>query len=771
MTTLDARSGWALGTRAGAKQGSGMSRSDEAADRRDESAAHVWAAAAAIVVVWLPATGQAQSPAQPIPEPNAQIDQAQAGPAVLLEADELVNDEAAGTITATGNVEARYEGRTLRADRVVYDLKKRTVRAQGRVEILDADGTVRFAEDVEVDEALNAGVATQFSARIPGGGTAAAASAITRPDGVNQLNRVVYTACPVCKEGEGGPTWRLRARKASQNPNTDMISYRDVVIQVHGVPVIYLPYFAHPDPSAGRKSGFLAPDLGNNRRLGTFYEQPYYWALSPYQDLTVSPQFHSNVNPLLNLSYRKRFYSGAVSFEGGLTYESDFDNDGERFGQDALRSHVFGQGAFRINDYWDWGFNVARASDDLYIKRYDIAGDAPRQGRISSDLSRLFSEIEIEGQDTRSYTNLAFIAAQGLREGDTEAELPLVLPVGEVERVYRDPLFDGQLKLRGSTANLVRSEGVDSARVSGGVAWNKEAVFGPGLVAGPFVEGRSDLYRVSNYSGAEESETISRNLGMAGVELRWPLMRAGEALDVVIEPIAMAVVGSNGGSDSRIPNEDSISFELDDSNLFRANVVPNYDLWESGARVSVGVRATASTAIGDASVVFGRRWRADEDDAFDPTTNLDGEASDYVGSVSADLGRHFGGQVRARLDEESLAVNRLDATLRAALWRVSASARYFTVDEALRGADPSQEIAATVGVQLSRSWNLSHGIRRDLDSAINLSQDTRLSFRDDCTFLEFAYSRTETSDRQLGPSEGFQIRIGLSTLGMFGGGE
>jgi hypothetical protein len=35
--------------------------------------------------------------------------------------------------------------------------------------------------------------------------------------------------------------------------------------------------------------------------------------------------------------------------------------------------------------------------------------------------------------------------------------------------------------------------------------------------------------------------------------------------------------------------------------------------------------------------------------------------------------------------------------------------------------------------------------------------------------LDIAYSREDTIDRVLGPNEGFQIRFGLTTLGMFGG--
>ena len=62
-------------------------------------------------------------------------------------------------------------------------------------------------------------------------------------------------------------------------------------------------------------------------------------------------------------------------------------------------------------------------------------------------------------------------------------------------------------------------------------------------------------------------------------------MRPGERFDLIVEPVVMGGVGQQTISDDpRIVNEDSLAFELDDSNLFRPNAAPNYDLWEPGGR-------------------------------------------------------------------------------------------------------------------------------------------------------------------------------------------
>jgi LPS-assembly protein len=740
-----------------------MVRSGEFADRLAERTPSYWAALAAafvVTVVPIPAFGQTPTEAlAPAPQDEG----------VILEADLLIDDQTAKTITAEGNVEVFYQGRTLRAQRLVYDLNTATIRATGGVEIVGADGTAQYAEEIEVDEGLNLGVATELRARMGLNSVLAARSAIRRGEGESELRNVVYTSCPVCEAGNRPPTWSLRARSAIQDNSSRTISYRGTVLEVVGVPVLYMPFFAHPDPSVGRSSGFLTPDVGRNQRLGTFYRQPYYWAISPHQDLTASLRTHTHVMPLAELNYRKRFWSGDLEIDTTFTQEQEFDGRGDTFGDDTTRSSLFARGRFRINDYWRWGFGAERISDDLYLRRYDLTGAGDVRGPLIGDETRLVSQLYAIGQNDSSYTSVSLVSFQGLRANDSSALLPLILPNAEYDRVFKDPVFDGQLRLQANTAVLQRSVGLDSARGSVSASWRTDTIFGPGMVFSPFALARADLYHQE--TAPDDYESFSRGLGMAGVEVSWPFMRAGEAFDFMVEPVAMAAYGTDDLPDPRIVNEDSVGFELDDSNLFRPNAAPNYDLWEPGSRLSLGMRATARARTGQsASLLFGRRWRGEAAPGFSVRNNLEGRASDWVAAVQTDLGRNFASEVRFRLEDETLELQRLDAGVRAAYGRFSAAARYFQIDEVLAPGNPNEEISTNVGVELARGWRLSYGLRRDLDSGINLSQDIRAIYEDDCTFLEITYSRSETLDRSLGPDEGLQIRVGLRSLGLFGGG-
>jgi LPS-assembly protein len=549
------------------------------------------------------------------------------------------------------------------------------------------------------------------------------------------------------------------------------------VLEIAGVPVLYLPYIAHPDPTVGRASGFLPPEIGRNRRLGNFYGQPYYWAISPSQDLTASLRLHTNVNPLVGVSYRKRFWSGMLEVDTTFTQEQVFDGDGNTFGDELFRYSGFAEGLFDINDDWQWGFGVEHTYDDQYLRRYDIDGAGERRGPYIGHDTRLISQLYGIGQTEHSYASIAFVAFQGLRETDTSDLLPVILPYLQTDHVFNAPIIGGQLRVATNTAALLRDdnpatlaifEGSD-ARFSLGTTWRRDMIFGPGVVVSPFAQVRGDVFHVE--VADDEFETFGRGLGLAGAEVSWPFMRPGERFDLIVEPVVMAAWASDDAEDPRIRNEDSLAFELDDSNLFRPNAAPNYDLWEPGARVSAGLRATARARTGEsASLMFGRRWREEQAVGFTEANNLSGETSDWVGAAQVDLGSNLGATARFRLADDTLSLQRVDLGVRAAVGRFSVAGRYFHLDESIgTPGDPTEELTALAGVDLARGWRMQFGLTRDLDSDINLRQEIRAIYEDDCTFLEIAYTRTETQRGTIGPDEGLQIRIGLRSLGVFGG--
>lgn len=688
---------------------------------------------------------------------------------VILEADTVYELSGENSIVAEGNVEALYQGRTLRADRIVYNRTTEKVRATGNVIIIDTDGSQQFADEMEVGSNLADGYAIGFSARLAQGASVTANSAIRQSNGINSLDQVVYTSCEVC-EADKTPTWTIRARRAVLDQESQMISYRDAVVEVAGIPVFYLPYLAHPDPSSDRRSGLLIPDVGVSSKLGTFYKQPYYWAISDSSQLTIAPLLSANVNPLINLEYRKRFYSGAIKIDSSFTHEADFDGDGERFGEEKFRGHVYANGAFAISPEWLWGFGVESQTDDLYDRRYDIDGQTDKRGLYSNQPRRLLSQLFAVGQGDDYYADVALLQFQGLRGQDDASRLPVVSPLLYAENNWDLGAY-GFASVNVSSAILTRDVGADSHRVSAGAEWRDFNLLPGGATFEPFVELRGDYYALDEAVSGKSD--VTRAVGNAGAKLAYPMIRPGETVDLMLEPAVMAAWGFSNANDPAIPVEDSRLFEFDESSLYEANGFGNFDLYEGDGKLSAGLTARAIWKNGtEFSTTVGKRWRSRPDPAFDVASNLDGTSSDWVASASLDLGRALQLSSRVRLDDEDFALNRLDLRASTSFNRFRAVGQYYKIDSRISPLGrPDEGVYVRGEVKLVGAYSMIFGQLRDIAKDLDARQEIGLAYSDDCSRFELIYSRSELRDRTLGPSENFQFRFTLKSLGNFGSGD
>ena len=767
-------------------------------------------------------------PAAPAPSPA--VDDGLGDTGYYLESDLLIRDDANQKMIARGDVEARYQGRTLRADEVVYDSKTEVVTAHGHVQLINADGTAQFADEMTMDKDMKAGFARGFSARLDKNIKIAADTAIRRNEQITELNQAIYTPCEVCAE-KPKPTWSIQADKVVQDKNRHLVYYHGATIRMWGAPLLYLPVFWHPDPQTQRSSGFLTPKLGISKRRGFAYQQPYLFVISPSQDLVLTPQINTKVNPFLNAQYRKRFYSGAIDVRAGGTYDKDFDNHGDRFGEATFKSYILARGLFDIDEKWKWGFTAERASQALIFDDYDIGDVYQTRGQFTADDHRLVSQIYATRQDKRSYFSASMISVQGLRvvqvdpgtglanKFENSGAFPLIGPLVEGRWEPESHILGGRLRVQGSGVVLTRSEsqfgeppfayadykgqdGVDSTRGTFQGDWRASVVVGPGVRIEPFAQARGDAYRVSDVFlpasalsvGDTSSINYSRGLGVAGVDLSLPIFKAlKDGGSIVLEPLAQFASGSNS---SRVPivvardpagnpiyfNEDSTNFELDETNLFDVNKSPGFDLYEGGTRINLGGRATVKFADGrGGSLLVGRSLRTKVDPLLPTRAGLDQKASDWIVSATVTPIRGVNAFTRARFDDDTGKLNRIEAGLDASVSRGFGSLRYLRDNKDTSGF--RQENLDFVGdYKIREHWGvtalgrLSYQDARAFGLPASESQwswtrrDLGVYYKDDCIRIDMIYQNedryTQTSSGlKLKADESVVLRLTLATLG------
>ena len=77
-------------------------------------------------------------------------------------------------------------------------------------------------------------------------------------------------------------------------------------LELLNIPLLYFPFFYHPDPTVARKTGLLAPSFSQSTVFGTSYEQPLFLNLSNSADLTIDTKLTQKEGVLLKKDYRKK---------------------------------------------------------------------------------------------------------------------------------------------------------------------------------------------------------------------------------------------------------------------------------------------------------------------------------------------------------------------------------------------------------------------------------------------------------------------------------
>ena len=670
---------------------------------------------------------------------------------MLLQADTAVYDDKTKSISAQGKVEVDYDGRILFADRVTYNQNTDQVTADGHVSLLDKTGNVAFAEHVVLTDKMRDGVIKGFGAWLGGNARMVAASAERKEGRYTIARHVAYTPCKICnKPGERVPTWQIRAEKVEHDQEAHRLKFHDATLNAFGVPVFYTPYLTEPDPSVHYASGFLLPDIGSSSANGYYITVPYYWSMSKSQDATIEPMFTSRGGQVMLGEYRQRWNEGGMWLQGSLAHNP---HGGLSTHQTQYYAHLFGSGRAQLNDTWTFGYDAQLASNDTYLKRYDI-----------SQLDRLVSDLFFTGGQGRSRLTMAGYFFQGLRASDNNRNFPIPLPLIEYTYIPAAKVVGGRFRLDLNTVALTRYSGTNDQRFTAEANWRLPAVSGNGMLWTFALDARGDVYHTDTLEAGADSHYYTRGLPYAALDWRWPLINSVGNRAVVIEPIAQFIAQPYGGNLSHMPNEDSLNIELDDNNLLSFDQVPGYDLAVSGPRANFGLRAETRFESGYAEALIGQAFRLKEDPALAavPGSGFTGESSDLIGRFSLKFQPYIDLTNRIDIDERSGNVRRNETYVTGTYGRNATRISYIELSPTL-GLPARREINAQVDINFYRDWQGFAAIRRDLKSDQTLDTEFGLGYEDDCLGISLGYHRKYTTDRDLKPSTNFVLRFKLKT--------
>jgi LPS-assembly protein len=641
---------------------------------------------------------------------------------LLVDAKEIVYDNDRNTVSAVGDVQLNYQGRTLQADRVTYNRNTGRVFAEGNARLTDANGAVITGSRFELTDDFKSGfidslrvvqttedegrpVTTRFSA-----------PRAERAEGETTIfERGTYTACEPCKDNpDRPPLWQVRAARIIHNNSERTIYYENATLEIAGIPVAYMPYFWTPDPTVKRKTGFLSPRYIVSNSLGYGASIPFFWAIAPNYDLTIAPTILSRQGVLGQVEWRHRLENGSYNIRAaGISQleKEAFLPSPYGAGDRDFRGSLESTGLFFINERWKWGWDVALLSDKWFLTNYRIRSESVNSLYVKEAISTIY----LQGQGDRSFFDMRGYYFQGLSTADWQKQQPVVHPVLDYNKRIDGPRWIGgevAIDLNATSLTreaahfqqvprqverlfglyetcavfqrgtcLVRGVSGTTSRASATLSWRREFIDPVGQVWTPFAYARADgfwmAYDTDGYQNRYirnfiqgDDDTAIRTMPAIGLEYRFPLVASlGTSGTQVFEPIAQVIARPNETRIGHLPNEDAQSLVFDDTSIFLWDKFSGYDRVEGGVRANLGAQYTVTGADGfSANALVGQSFQLAGRNSFRQgdlvnigrDSGLESSLSDYVARVRVSPSERYSLITRGRFDQDDLSLRRLE---------------------------------------------------------------------------------------------------------------
>ena len=547
------------------------------------------------------------------------------------------------------------------------------------------------------------------------------------------VNKGVFTSCKL-NENEKCPPWEMRAEEIKHDKDNKIVEYKNAYLRIYDKPVLYFPFFFHPDPSVKRQSGFLMPKVNNSTFLGSSLQIPYYKVLSDSEDVTVTPRIFFNDKFLLQSEYRQAFKKSDLI----LDHSIKLDNENSV-------THLFGNFFTKKNNN-EFEVNLETVSNINYLKKYDIYSDLVDNHTIlnsyinfeeSNETSSFSSSIEVfedltlKSSDSYEFVYPAFNYTSKLNSN-------LNLNVTGHQKKYQTNRYDGIL-----VNNLLYNS-------------NKK------ITKKGFVDNFNLIVKNVNTRGDNSSELKEDydNKLLSGIILNreYPLKKNNNNTLSYLTPKISARLSPT--ETKNIRNRDK---RVDVISLFNADRLNESTVLEGGESLTLGVDYKLSDESGEFfSLSGGQVFRLKEEKDMPKTSTIGNKRSDIIGNLKFVPSDVFNLNYSFSINNDLNDLNYNYAETNFLVNNFMTSFKYLSDSNSV---DNRSYISNSTKYSFDKNNSFGFTTNKNLESNLTEYYDLVYEYRNDCLKASVEYKKTFYDDVDLDPDENIFFSITIVPFG------
>jgi LPS-assembly protein len=362
-----------------------------------------------------------------------------------IASDKIIYNKITQQLNTYGNSKfSDGKGGTLFAESFEYNLEKKIISAEKKVKFTDKEKNIYYFSRLNADDKFDEIIGYDINADLNKENLKSgdkfnefieprfSGKSASIKNNITIVKEARFTTCKKNNETDGCAYWNLNAGELIHDKDQKKITYKNASLDLNNIPVLYLPYFAHPDPTVKRESGFLPPTLANlGGDIGSSIKIPYFYPISQSADFTLSPIYYFKQHPLLLGEYREKFKNGDLSLEGGFTqgYKEITSTN-----TDGSRHHVYGNLNLIFNDkildQTIVNTKIQHVNNPTYLRvnKINSTNDGFKKNLIKEDDTKLTNEIYLSSFGKTENFNLKTATYRDISVSKSSDEYSYLLP-------------------------------------------------------------------------------------------------------------------------------------------------------------------------------------------------------------------------------------------------------------------------------------------------------------------------------------------------------
>ncbi len=581
------------------------------------------------------------------------------------------------------------------------------------------------------------------------------------------INKGIFTSCSL---NNNCPPWSIKSEKIIHDKvKRDMI-YKNAILKIYDVPVLYFPKFFHPDSTVKRRSGFLQPQLNNHRILGSSIYIPYFRTFGDDQDYTFKPTLFEDKIILQN-EFRKVTKNTSLITDFSLTkgYKSSVNNKKKNINHLFLKY----ENNLNLSGYLSSKFDakIERVNNDTYLKVFQ--NNLFRSPVMPANRDVMVSELNLDF-DHNNYdltTGIQVFENLGLAHSD---RYQYVLPSYEFSRSIDLKNLNGSLNFISSGSNRLKDTNNLRTSVVNDFEFNSINYLTNNGFVNNFKIYLKNLNSLGKNDATYKSSPSVEAMSIAEIRTSLPMIKKNNSSNETLTPkISFRV---NPGNNMK--NHSTSNKLLDPNNIFQMNRLGLSDSFEAGKSLTFGIdykfdiiendlidmdNSDDDVAPKDKFLEFklATVLRDREETEIPISSTIDKKNSGLFGSVDNNLFENL------ELGYDFIINNNydnFDSHTLSSKFSVNNFITEFDYVERSSNLGSDHVISNKTSYEIDENNILSFSTRRNKEINLTEYYDLSYEYKNDCLTAGIKYNKIFYQDNDLKPSENLFFTITLVPL-------